>query len=180
MSDDTVPGDRADRHDQDDPAELRIAGYLKERVYATFTGLAIVLVVSGNADHTASAALFALVIGVLGITLAGFVSDIIASLAVHRTLPDATEMRVMVQVAWGALATLVLPTILIVLGWVGVFSLDGALRAATIAYLVTLVVISYLAVRRAHLRWYTQLLALGMLVVLGALVVGLQTLAHSV
>ena len=47
--------------------------YLKERVYATFTGLAIVLVVATGDHPEADHALIALVLGVLGITAAGFV-----------------------------------------------------------------------------------------------------------
>ncbi|MET0974862.1 MAG: hypothetical protein ABWX82_04255 [Leifsonia sp.] len=174
--------DHGDDHvrEHEHESEADVAAYLKERVYATFTGLAIVLVLAANVDeHTAEAALFSLVIGVLGITVAGYASDMIAHLAVHRTLPERSEHGRMIRVAGGAISTVILPAILLGLAWAGVFQLVGALRAVTIVYLVTLAAIAYLAVRRARLSWWMQLAALLSLVLLGGIVVVLQTLAHA-
>src|SRR4051794_13474999 len=137
--------------------------YFKERVYATFTGLAIVLVVMANTHTDAEHALFALLLGVLGITAAGFVSDVISHLAVHREFPGRVDLAIMGRIAAGALGTVVTPGILIALAWMGVLSLDGALRAASIVYIATLGVIGWFAVRRARLPWWKQLLALGVL-----------------
>lgn len=63
-----------------------LAQALKERVYATFTGLAIVLVLRAH-DPTPQDATYSLVIGVLGITVAGFAAEVIAHLAAHASLP---------------------------------------------------------------------------------------------
>ena len=41
------------------------------------------------------------------------------------------------------------------------FELDGALRAASILYVVTLGLIGFVAVRRTHLAWWKQLVAIG-------------------
>ncbi|WP_419817815.1 hypothetical protein [Glaciibacter flavus] len=156
------------------------ADYLKERVYATFTGLAIALVLAGNAaHHDARDALFTLVIGVVGITAAGYVSDFIAHLATARAFPSREQNGEFLRVAAGALGTVVVPAILLALAWAEVLSLTGALRATVIIYLVTLAAIGYLAVRRAKLAWWQQVVAMALLVVLGATVIGLQTLAHS-
>ena len=57
---------------------------------------------------------------------------------------------------------------------------DRALRICVIVLIVTLALIGWLAVRRSHLLWWKQLLALGMLLALGLLVVLLQTIAHSI
>lgn len=154
--------------------------YLKERVYATFTGLAIVLVVTGDAEADAPHALIALVLGVIGITVAGFVSDIVSHLAVHRSLPDRAELRILGGVAGGALSTVVVPVVLLLLAWAGVLHVHASLRAVTIVYILTLGVIAWLAVRRAELSGGQKLLALAMLIVLGLAVVGLQILAHAV
>ena len=54
-----------------------------------------------------------------------------------------------------------------------------ALRTASIVYLATLAVIGYFAVRRTRLGWWQQLVALGILVALGGLVILLQQLAHE-
>jgi hypothetical protein len=154
--------------------------YFKERVYATFTGLAIVLVVLANDHADAEHALFALLLGVLGITAAGFVSDMISHLAVHREFPERVDLIIMFRVAGGALGTVITPGILLLLAWIDVMPLTAALRAASIVYIVTLAVIGWFAVRRSRLEWWRQLIALGVLVALGLAVVGLQTLAHSI
>lgn len=155
-------------------------GYFKERVYATFTGLAIVLVVSANDQHDPEHALFALLLGVLGITAAGFVSDVVSHLAVHQEFPARVDFAIMLRIAGGALGTVVTPGILLLLAWLAVLPLETALRVSSIVYVVTLGVIGWFAVRRARLDWWQRLVALGVLVALGLAVVGLQTLAHSI
>ena len=160
--------------------ENAIAQYLKERVYATITGLAIVLVIASNAEHhDAKGALFSLVIGVLGITAAGYLADVISHTAVHASLPTAAQQRVLLRIALGALSTVVTPAILLVLAWVGVMHLETSLRVATIVYLVTLGVIGLGAVRRTALPGWARVVVLAVLVGFGALVVGVQVLAHS-
>lgn len=166
------------------PAELAgrkdaFVAYLKERVYATFTGLAIILAVDLGDHPEADHALVALLLGVLGITVAGFVSDILSHLAVHRTFPDGTEFAIRLRVAAGSISTMVTPGILLALALFGVLEIDTALRICLIVYIATLGVIGWLAVRRSRLTWWQQLSALAMLIALGLVVVGLQTLAHS-
>ena len=46
-----------------------------------------------------------------------------------------------------------MPLILLAFAAFGVFELDGALRAASILYVVTLGLIGFVAVRRTHLAW---------------------------
>ncbi|WP_375386455.1 hypothetical protein [uncultured Microbacterium sp.] len=154
--------------------------YFKERVYATFTGLAIVLVVWASGHAEADHAFFALVLGVLGITAAGFVSDVISHLAVHQEFPSRNELGLLFQVAGGALGTVLIPGILLVLAWVGVLPLETALIAAIGVYVVTLAVVGWFAVRRSKLTWWKQLLVLLALVVLALIVVFLQVLGHAV
>ncbi|GAA5209993.1 hypothetical protein [Microbacterium kyungheense] len=154
--------------------------YFKERVYATFTGLAIVLVVAANDHADPEHAFFALILGVLGITAAGFVSDVISHLAVHQTFPVGGDLAILLRVAGGAISTVITPGILLLLAWLDVMPVDAALRAASIVYIVTLGVIGWFAVRRSRLTWAKQLLVLGILIALGFAVIGLQTLAHSI
>lgn len=157
-----------------------IAMYFKERVYATFTGLAIVLVVLGGGHADAVHALSALILGVLGITAAGFVSDVISYLAAHQEFPSRREVVLMLKVAGGALGTLVVPVGLLMLAAFEVMPLDTALRASSAVYVATLGLIGWIAVRRSRITWWKQLLALVILMALGLVVVGLQILAHSV
>lgn len=177
MADDTRARGRRDRHDRPDDER---AEALKERVYATFTGLAIVLVQHANVEHvSATRATVTLLVGIVAITAAGFVADIIAHLAVHASFPERDEVARMWRIAGSAVASAGVPLILLALAAFGVFELEGALRAASIVYLVTLGLIGYVAVRRTHVAWWKQLAALGGLVALGLAVVVLQQLAHG-
>lgn len=160
--------------------EAAAAAYFKERVYATFTGLAIVLVTSASAHPEPDHAFLALVLGVLGITAAGFASEVISHLAVHREFPDRAGFGRMLRIAGGALGTVIVPGIILAFAWGGVIGLDGALSACVIVLILTLAVIGWFAVRRSHLPWWQQLVALAMLLALGLFVIGLQTLAHSI
>jgi len=160
--------------------ERAAATYFKERVYATFTGLAIVLVTATAFHPEADHAFFALVLGVLGITAAGFVSEIISHLAVHREFPDRRRVEEMLKVAGGAMGTVLIPGGILVLSWVDVLDIDTALTVCAFVFIGTLAVIGWLGVRRSRLPLRQQLLALLLLLALGLLVIGLQTVAHSI
>src|SRR5690349_15760521 len=112
------------RLDEFDGQEDAFVRYFKERVYATFTGLAIILVVSASGHAEPDHAFFALVLGVIGITAAGFVSDVVSHLAVHQEFPSGAEFAVLLRIAGGALSTVVVPGILILLAWFDVMQLD--------------------------------------------------------
>lgn len=157
-----------------------IAMVFKERVYATFTGLAIVLVVAANAHTDAVHALATLILGVFGITVAGFLSDVISHLAAHRQFPTRREMVLMLRVGAGALATLIAPVILIGLAALEVMTIAVALRATIVIYVATLGLIGWFAVRRSRVAWWKQLIALGTLMALGLGVVALQAFAHAI
>ena len=157
-----------------------VGAYLRERIYATFTGLAIVLVVAGSDHAAADHALLALLFGVIGITIAGFVSDVVSHLAVEGEFPHGADWVVLLRVAGGGLSTVVVPGGLMLLGWLEIIDLSTAISAAAIVYVVTLALIGWLTVRRSHARWWERVLALGILIGLGLLVIALQTLAKLV
>lgn len=153
--------------------------FLKERVYATFTGLAIVLVVyTSTGHHSAAYAFEILLLGVFAVVLAGFASDGIAHLAVHRTFPHGEDLRTLLRVAASGLGTLLLPLGMITLAWLDVVKLQTALLIAGYIYIGTLGLIGWLAVRRADITWWQKLAALITLVLIGLVVLSIQVLAH--
>ncbi|WP_124708995.1 hypothetical protein [Gordonia insulae] len=166
-----------------DPAEVApqmAVSFLKERVYATFTGLAIVLVMYRTYDHlTAAYAVEILVLGVVAVVLAGFASDGIAHLAVHQQFPHGKDLRMLFRVALSGLGTLVIPLILITLAGIDVLALDTALLIAGYVYIATLGLIGWLAVRNARITWWQKLAALVTLALIGLIVLAIQVLAHS-
>ncbi|HAJ17980.1 MAG TPA: hypothetical protein DCL57_07750 [Microbacterium sp.] len=157
-----------------------VGAYLRERIYATFTGLAIILVIAGSDHEDADHALLALLFGVIGITIAGLVSDVVSHLAVEGEFPHGRDWIVLTRVAGGGLSTVAVPGGLLFLGWLEIIDLSTAISAAAIVYVVTLALIGWLAVRRSHARWWERVLALGILIGLGLLVIALQTLAKLV
>lgn len=162
--DDLPPGQRAD--------------ILKERIYITFTALAVVLALRAHAVSAGEAAL-SLAVVVLGTVLAVLVADVVSHIAVHESLPLRAELRHMARVSFGALGALVLPAVFIGLAVADVWKIETALRASSIALVAALAAIGYLAVRRVRLPTWQRAIVLSAEVVLGLIVIGLELLAHS-
>lgn len=154
--------------------------YFRERMYAAFTGLAIVRAVDAGHHADPKHAFLTLLLGVIGIVIAGTLSEVVAHLLVHRTLAHGEEWAVMARAAGGALATAILPVLLIGAGWIGWMPVDLALKISAALYILTLAGIGWLAVRRSTLTGGQKAIVLGGLVGLGVLVVAVQQLAKSV
>ena len=162
-----------------DERRAQRAEQLKERVYITFTALAVVLALRADVDHTtAGHAAGTLTVAVIGTLLAVFVADVVAHITVHQALPTRPELLHMVVVVLGAAETLVIPLGIIGFAALGVLSIDAALTASVVVLVVTLVAVGYLAVRRLKLPWGQRLLVLLAEFALGLAVVGLELLAH--
>lgn len=156
------------------------AARLKERVYVTFTSLAVVLaLVSHAAETTAGEAATTLLIAVVGTVLAVFVADFVSHIAAHEAMPSGVELRHMAAVSLGAITVLVLPLVFLGLAAFDVWSVVGALRASAVALVVSLVAIGFLAVRRVKLPIGQRLVVLLAEAVLGLTVIGLELLAHA-
>ncbi len=153
---------------------------IKERVYATFTGLAIVLVQNSNVAHTdAGRATITLLVGIVAIAIAGFVAELLAHLAVHATFPDRREFGRLLRLTGTAMASAAVPLLVLLLAVLGWIDLGTALTVASITYVAILGLIGYVAVRRTDAPWWKQAIALGILVALGSVVVLIQQLAHG-
>jgi hypothetical protein len=159
------------------PVEAR-AERLKERVYVTFTALAVALALRSHAE-SAGTAIGTLLIAVLGTVLAVFVADVVSHIAAHAALPDRGELRHMTSVSFGSLSVLVVPFILVGLAAADVWQLEQALRATTFVLVATLVAVGYVAVRRVRLPVRQKLVVLFGEFALGVLVVLLELLAHG-
>lgn len=163
------PSERQQRADQ-----------LKERIYVTFTSLAVVLALGSHAaEVTPGEAARTLAITVVGTLLAVFVADVVAHISVHAAVPTPPELGHMVRVSTGSLGVLVLPMVFLGLAGAGVMRLEGALRACTIALAASLIVIGYLAARRVRLPAHQRLVVLFAEFGLGLAVIGLELLAHG-
>ncbi|MGT2426439.1 hypothetical protein [Amnibacterium kyonggiense] len=155
------------------------AAQLKERVYITFTALAVTMALLADAAHeTVGRSAATLTVTVVGTLLAVFVADYIAHITAHEALPSRSELQHLVIVVLGAAETLVLPLLVIALAAVGALTLEAALTVCVVVLALTLVAAGYLAVRRLRLPIGQRLIVLLAEFVLSAVVVGLELLAH--
>ncbi|MFF1634566.1 hypothetical protein [Leifsonia sp. NPDC058248] len=177
---------RRDRHDDIDipedatEQERRDAGdRLRERIYATFTALAVLMTLNSHAEHLEPLnVLVTLLISVGGVLLAGLASDLVSHMIVHNTLPTALEFRHMLAVASRALSVLVVPAIMLLVAYAGWVTVQTAIVVALVALIGSLAVIAQIAVSRTGLGFWKRTLVLAGIVVLGAGVVALEQLAH--
>jgi hypothetical protein len=107
-----------------------------------------------------------------------FTADFVSHLVVHALMPTRRELRHMLRVSLGAFGAVILPMVFIGLAGAEVWTLAQALRASTIALLVTLGAIGFLAVRRVRMSAGKKLMVLVAEVALGVLVVSLELLVH--
>ncbi|MFI2557736.1 hypothetical protein [Nocardia farcinica] len=154
------------------------ADRLKERIYVTFTALAVVLALRAHQHIDAGRALFTLLLTVAATLSAVFTADVVAHLVVHERLPTRAEVARALHTVAGGLGAVAVPTVFLLLAVAEVWSVHAALRACTIALIVALVAIAYPAVRRTTLTTTQRVLVLGGEAALGTAVIALQTLAH--
>src|SRR3546814_19761936 len=105
---------RAGRRRDDDDFEgddVAFVKYFQARVYATFTGLALLLVVAAGEHPEPAHLLPTLLLSVVGIVSAGFVSTVIAPLPVHRALPAPRAWSRLARTHSGAIGPLVAPAL---------------------------------------------------------------------
>lgn len=174
MSDDRrLPADATEE-------ERREAGdRLRERIYVTFTSLAVLMALNAHGEHLDPASvLWTLSISVIGVLLAGLASDLVAHMIAHNTLPSAREFRHLLAVVSRALGVLVVPVVMLLLALAGVVQVGTAMVVAIVALIASLAVVARIAVSRTGIAGWKQLVVLAVLVALGVLVVFLEQLAH--
>lgn len=164
----------------DQPSPQEMASRLKERVYVTFTALAVLLAMNLHShDPKPGASAVSLLVTVAAILLAGLVADLISHSTVHAALPTRAELRHQLEVAWGAGGAIVGPLILLGLSALGVFSTSMALIWGQWMLVAALAFFAWLSLRRSKLGFWRTLWLMFVLVVVGVVVIALQLLAHS-
>ena len=162
------------------PSASQRAASLKERVYISFTSLAVVLALRSHADETTPAsAAVTLTIVVVGSLLGIFVADLLSHLTVHAQLPSRPQLQHMIAVSTESLSVLVTPLLLLTAAGLGLWSTAVALQWSIVVLVVTLFIIGYLAIRRLDLPFRHKALIVFAEVVLSLLVIALELLAHN-
>lgn len=154
-------------------------GALKERIYATVTGLAILAGLLTAKHVTVAESVFALAIGIFAIAAAGLVADVIAHQIGHRAFPRGRELAVMARTAAVALGTASLPIVALLFALGGVIGLDTALIIGIGVDAAVLVGVVLLASARTGLSVLQRVVASALLLALVALVAVALLVAHG-
>lgn len=157
-----------------------VAALLRERIYGGIACLSTLLLLVRSPDEQASAwsVVLDVVVATGSLWAASILADLVAHLAAHGVAPRGAEAGRMLRTSGQILEAAVIPVVLLVLAGVGVFRLEGALRAGVWVSVITLGLFASLAARKTQLAGWKRLLIVAALIGLGALVVLLKTLAH--
>ena len=88
-------------------------GHLKERIYVTFTLLAVSITLASHVPEHALEAVFTIFVTVLGSVLAALTAELLSHMILHERWLDASELREVLRGSWGALASIT-PSLLMV------------------------------------------------------------------
>ncbi|MCD7100774.1 hypothetical protein [Pseudoclavibacter sp. 13-3] len=154
------------------------ASRLKERIYITFTALAVVLTLASHTDATPPQAVATLIVTVIGSVLAMFLAEILAHFVTHERMFTAREARRAASTSVGATTAIALPILMLMAAWADFWKLEIALRLSTALLIVWLVGIGFAAARRLKLSVRQKLMVMVAEAALGLLVVGLELMAH--
>ncbi|PJJ57345.1 hypothetical protein CLV56_1572 [Mumia flava] len=152
---------------------------LRERIYVTFTSIAVLYTLSLHAEGLSPGSVAAtLAITGIGTVLATSAAEVIAHVFVYGESLSREHLGRMTKVAAGALSALVVPILVIVLAGWDWWDLDTALTVSVDVLVVTLALIVWSGVRRTSASPFRKVLAVLSLSVLALVVIALKSVAH--
>ncbi|HEY1085243.1 MAG TPA: hypothetical protein VGE34_00770 [Candidatus Saccharimonadales bacterium] len=152
--------------------------FLKERIYATITLLALLATLWHSADHfTAKGVIVSIVGTVIGLWLAIGIASRMSYQVVHGKRMD-TKTYFTILRHHSALLAPAFPVVIFILGSLtGLYSLKAALLASLIVLLLSFVGFSLLAGRRMRSSWTEITITSGFEIALGIGVIALKIYA---
>jgi hypothetical protein len=163
----------------DADVRARRASALKERIYVTFTALAVILTLRVHDAHpTTSAALRTLAVAVTSTVCAVYIADLLSHMVVHARVPGRPEHNRIVASTLGAGAAALPPLACIALSGTGVYGTSTGLLAATSITVVTLMAIGVMAVRELDVPRHHRIVILAGETLMAVVVLALGLLAH--
>lgn len=152
--------------------------FLKERIYATITLLALLATLWQSAQHvTAKGAIFSVVGTVIGLWLAVGIAARMSYKVAHGKNMNALEYIKISRTHSALLAPAFPVVMLILISLTDLFSLKTALFASMIALLLSFAGFSLLAGRRIHSNWMEIVITSGFEILLGIGIIGLKIIA---
>ena len=155
------------------------AAALRERVYATVTGLSTVLILLSQADSISPrAATIDLAVTMGGLWIASVFADVVAHSTVQGDAVRGDQLRSIMRVGAQAAEIAVVPLLAIGLSGTGWWTLHTGLVIAICALLLTQLVVALIALRLSTISTPRRLLIIAAELVLGGLVIAIKLAAH--
>lgn len=159
-----------------------VAGALRERIYASLTGVATLMLLILHADgESAWSAAISLTVAMVTLWLASLVSEVIAHAATRADDDPARDRTTGSRIRYTAgqsLELLVVPVVVLLLSLTGIWSLRTALIVAIVVMMATLAGASVYAVRRSTFSPLARVTIVLVELALGGLVIVAKVLAH--
>jgi hypothetical protein len=169
---------RRDRQDHGGLSLEEITEFLKERIYATITLLALLATLWQTAEHiTAKGAIFSVIGTVIGLWLAVGVSARMSYKVAHGKNMDIAEY-IKISRAHSALLAPAFPVVVLILvSLTDLISLKTALFISMLVLLLSFAGFSLMAGRRIHSNWMEILITSGFEILLGIGIIAIKMFA---
>lgn len=161
-----------------DHERIHRAHTIRERVYLTLAALAVVIGALSNDHATSVEVAITLALTVVGMLLALFIAEIIERFVEFETLPTRAQVLEMLSVAYGSLGAVAVPFALLATADLRNKEIHSALGWSIVWLVASLVVTSYLAVRKLSVTPLQRSIVLGIEAILALLVLVIKLLAH--
>jgi hypothetical protein len=163
-----------------DPAPEQMAPVLRERIYGGITCLStlLILVRHSASDSTPSASAVDVAVGGGALWAASVFADYVSHVVAHGRHPRGAEIAHGLWASGQILEAFAMPLLLLVLASLGLMPFRAALWAGIWITVVTLGLFALLAARRLPVPNWQRAVLVMVLLVLGALVVIIKTLAY--
>jgi hypothetical protein len=156
-------------------------GALRERIYATLTGISVLTLLLIHVDEeSVGSAVSSLAVTLVTLWLASLLSESLAhGLLGHRDGPDRREVwREIMFTAGQSLTVLVVPTALLLLSLTDLLSLRAAIILAIASMVLTLAAAAIAAMHRSTIPFWGRVLVILAEVALGLLVIAGKVIGH--
>jgi hypothetical protein len=163
----------------DVPVE-HVVALLRERVYGAVSCLATLAILTrySTEETDAWARVLDVAVATGGLWAASLLAHWVAQLGAYGRAPRGRQLLGLLQASGQILEASVVPLLLLVVAGLGWLSTDLAMWSAKWILVAELGLIALLAVRRAKLPWWQQVVTVAALAGIGALVVAVKLLAH--
>ena len=152
---------------------------IKELIYVSFTVLAVLIVLAVHGEADPFAALVAVSVTTVAMAFSILAATVLSHLVVHDEMLGGKALRHVARSSLGSLVSVIPAAVVFALSIFGAIPHAVAPWVAIGLSVASLASISLIAVRKTPIPWWARILGVGGALLLIAVVVVSQILAHS-